>query len=95
MGEYRSRPHSDKPDEAALHPVGAALLVDVQRGRAVGRERPFGQPVAQPGGSGIVSRPRVRRRRGTAPRAGGGTAEDVRRQDEPDNVVGRGSEQPL
>ena len=102
MREHRVRPHPDKPDEAALHPVGAPLLVDVQRGRVVDRERALRQPVAQPRGGGLTPRPRVTSpvwgpvpSRVTTLRAGGRAAGRVRRQDEPDNVVGRVGEQPL
>ena len=38
--QHRARAHPDEPDEPALHPVGAALLVHVERRRVVGGERP-------------------------------------------------------
>ena len=91
MRVHRVRPDRDEPDEPALHPAGPALLVHVQRGRAVDRERALRQPAAQPRRRAISpGRPASAVTGSPAGGSPGG-----RGQDEPDNVVRRGGEQPL
>jgi hypothetical protein len=76
----RGRADPYQTDQAALDEPGPALLVDVQRGRPVGREHALVQPVAQPRGRDLPGRPRV---------------ELKRRQGQSDDVVRRGRSQLL